>query len=353
MNYYISILFRAIPLVMGGMCLGYGIYVKDLGQAIGLDFLVAGHVLIYLTAVCIALFTTAATIILQIINKYNEFYKWELPIIGYLSAIFTLVSGIILCRVGTYIPPYFVSGNIVIGLGLITCCVATVATASTKFMMIPQNGANLKEGENPEGAFKKSTVKILIGIPTICTALAFFRGAYLLVNSVSSDYLVAGHVLIGIGFVCASLILLVISIVRQIQNTFTDKERYRWAILVAIFGTIDILWGIAILSTSKDPIMIAPGYVLIGLGIVCYSILSKLLLIGMVWSKSNPLSKRVPLIPVFTALICLFMGAFLFESEIFNIAYFIPARVMIGLGAICFTLFSIVSILESGTSSSK
>ena len=31
--------------------------------------------------------------------------------------------------------------------------------------------------------------------------------------------------------------------------------------------------------------------------------------------------------------------------------YFIPARVLTGLGAICFTLFSIVSILESGTSS--
>lgn len=353
MNYYISILFRAIPLAMGAMCLGYGIYVKDLGQAIGSDFLVAGHVLIYLTAICIALFTTAATIILQIINKYNKFYKWALPIIGYLAGIFTIVSGIILWRVGIYIPPYFVSGNVVLGLGLITCCVATVATASTKFMMIPQNGANLKEGENPEGAFKESTVKILIGIPTICTVLAFFRGAYLLFNSVSSDYLVAGHVLIGIGFVCASLILLVISIVRQIQNKFTEKERYRWAILVAVFGTIDILWGIVILCISKDPIMIAPGYVLIGLGIVCYSILSKVLLLGMVWRKSNPLAKRVPLIPVFTALICLFMGAFLFESEIFNIAYFIPARVMIGLGAICFTLFSIVSILESGTSSSK
>ncbi|MDU7967648.1 MAG: DUF2776 family protein, partial [Paeniclostridium sordellii] len=91
----------------------------------------------------------------------------------------------------------------------------------------------------------------------------------------------------------------------------------------------------------------------IGLGIVCYSILSKVLLLGMVWRKSNPLSKRVPLIPVFTALTCLFIGAFLFEAEIFNVSYFIPARVMIGLGAICFTLFSIVSILESGTSKSE
>jgi len=31
-------------------------------------------------------------------------------------------------------------------------------------------------------------------------------------------------------------------------------------------------------------------------------------------------------------------------------AYFVPARVLAGLGGICFTLFSIVSILESGTS---
>ena len=33
MNYYISVLFRAIPLLMGAICLGYGFYVTDLGQA--------------------------------------------------------------------------------------------------------------------------------------------------------------------------------------------------------------------------------------------------------------------------------------------------------------------------------
>lgn len=353
MNYYISILFRAIPLVMGAICLGYGFYVKDLGQAMGSDFVVAGHVLIYLTAICIALFTTAATIIRQLINKYNDFYKWALPTIGYLSGIFTIVSGIVLWQIGIYNPPYFVSGNVVFGLGLITCCVSTVATASTKFMLIPKNGANLKEGDKPEDAFKESTVKTLIAIPIICTIIGLGRGIYLLFTSTSADHFVAGHVLIGISLVCASLICLVVSIVKQIQNTFTDKERYKWAICVAVLGTIDILWGIALLCIAKEPAWIAPGYVLIGLGIVCYSILSKVLLLGMVWRKSNPLAKRVPLIPVLTALTCLFIGAFLFEAEIFNIAYFIPARVMIGLGAICFTLFSIVSILESGTSTSK
>lgn len=32
-----------------------------------------------------------------------------------------------------------------------------------------------------------------------------------------------------------------------------------------------------------------------------------------------------------------------------DMAYFIPSRVLVGLGAVCFTLFSIVSILEAGS----
>ena len=48
---------------------------------------------------------------------------------------------------------------------------------------------------------------------------------------------------------------------------------------------------------------------------------------------------------------CLFLSAFLFEMAAEHSYYAIPARVLAGLGAICFTLFSIVSILESGTSS--
>ena len=40
---------------------------------------------------------------------------------------------------------------------------------------------------------------------------------------------------------------------------------------------------------------------------------------------------------------------FLFEEAAYKEKFFVPARVIAGLGAICFTLFSIVSILESGT----
>ena len=54
-------------------------------------------------------------------------------------------------------------------------------------------------------------------------------------------------------------------------------------------------------------------------------------------------------LPIFIDTIGTFLSAFLFEAAVFNPAYFVPARVMVGLGGVCFTLFSIVSILESGT----
>jgi len=49
-------------------------------------------------------------------------------------------------------------------------------------------------------------------------------------------------------------------------------------------------------------------------------------------------------------LLCLFASAFQVETSQLDANYFIPSKVMVGLGAVCFTLFSIVSILEAGTS---
>ena len=74
-----------------------------------------------------------------------------------------------------------------------------------------------------------------------------------------------------------------------------------------------------------------------------------MILLAKVWHAEYKLANRIPIIPVLTALICLFMAAFLFEGALFDAKYFVPARVLTGFGAICFTLFSIVSILESGT----
>lgn len=47
--------------------------------------------------------------------------------------------------------------------------------------------------------------------------------------------------------------------------------------------------------------------------------------------------------------VCLFLASFLAEMAQTDMGYFIPSRVLVGLGAVCFTLFSIVSILEAGS----
>lgn len=351
MNIYMSIFFRLVPLLMGAICLGYGFYVDKLEQTVGTQYIVASHVLIALTAICIALFTTAATIIRQLIKKYNNFYKFILPLIGYTVGVTTAIVGIYFWTIYKNKPPYFVSGNIIFGIGLIACCISTVATASTKFLLIPKNSANLKEGEIPKGAFKDKQGKVLISVPIICSLAGLTRGFYLMFSSSSVPNSIAAHVLIGISLICVSLISLVVSIVKQIQNTFKNKERWTWSKIVLLMGSIDIIWGIVTLITCNNEALIAPGFVLIGLGLICYSISSKVVLIALVWRNKCDLAKRIPIIPVVTALSCLFIGAFLFEAALFNPAYFIPARVMVGLGAVCFTLFSIVSILESGTSS--
>lgn len=350
MNIYMSVFYRLVPLFMGAICISYGVYVKSLEQITGTGYIVASNVLIALTAICIALFTTAATIIRQLINRYNTFYKWSLPMIGYAVSLFTVGAGIYIWKTAGENSAEFVSGNIVFAIGLIACCVSTVATASTKFLMIRNNVVTLKPGEKPKGGFSEVQVKALIAIPAICTLLCLIRGFYLIFNENITPNFVAAHVVLGIALVCASLIALVSSIVRQIQNTFTERERGKWSLFVVLMGTINAIWGIVVLITSYNEAWIAPGFVLIGLGLICYSISSKVILLAAVWRRNCSVANRIPIIPVVTALICLFLSDYLFEASLFNTAYFVPAHVMVGLGAVCFTLFSIVSILESGTS---
>lgn len=75
----------------------------------------------------------------------------------------------------------------------------------------------------------------------------------------------------------------------------------------------------------------------------------KVWLLALVWRRTCSLANRIPMIPVFTCLFCLFLASFLAEMAQTDIGYFIPSRVLVGLGAVCFTLFSIVSILEAGS----
>ncbi len=345
MNLGISVLFRAIPLAMGAVCLAFGLYllrVDDPGHY------VAGRVNIALAGICYALFTTAATIIRQLIERYRTLWRIVLPASGYLVALITVIWGIVIVSRGPA-PENVLAGHVVLGVGLISACVSTVATSSTYFTFISHNAARGPEAGPPDEVYSERTGRILIAIPFVCGLIELILAIVLWTGGTSASW-AAGHVVFGLGTICLSLVSLVASIVRQVRNGFGEPERYRWSLMVIVLGTISVLLGLGVLVFSGSPARIAPGCILIGLGLICYSILSKALLLALVWRRQAPLANRIPLLPVITALTCLFFSAFLAEAADTDTAFFVPARVLVGLGAVCFTLFSIVSILEAGTS---
>lgn len=347
MNYGISVLFRAIPLLMALFCFGYGWFVLEYGA--DPSKYVAGPVVFSLGMICIALFSTAATIIRQIIHTFGSISRYALPILGYSSAVLTVIMGIYIMRYPD--PNSFVAGHVICGVGLITACVATTATSSTRFTMITVN-AKKTDHEVPPEAFTHAQELLLIAIAGLLALIAWIWAISLLSHSnEGAKYFVAGHVMVGLACICTSLIALVATIARQIRNIFSPKERKLWPVLVLAMGSLCIVWGIILILTTAKPANGVTGYIMIGLGLVCYSISSKVILLSKIWRHEFKLSNRIPLIPIFTALTCLFLSAFLFELGSVHAYYFVPARVLAGLGGICFTLFSIVSILESGTSS--
>lgn len=245
----------------------------------------------------------------------------------------------------------FVAGHVICGVGLITACVATTATSSTRFTMITVNSKKTGHDIPPE-AFTRAQGLTLIAIAGLIALTVWIWAFCLLAYSdEDSKYFVAGHVMIGLACICTSLIALVATIARQIRNIFSPTEREFWPIMVLVMGSICVVWGIILILATINPANGTTGYIMIGLGLVCYSISSKVILLSKIWRHEFKLSNRIPLIPIFTALTCLFLSAFLFELGSAHAYYFVPARVLAGLGGICFTLFSIVSILESGTSS--
>ena len=332
--------------MMALFCFGYGAFV--LHEGLDSAKFVASPVVFSLGMICIALFATAATIIRQIIHTYNPIARYALPVIGYLAAVLTVIYGWNYMHEAAT-ASNFVAGHVICGVGFITACVATTATASTRFTLIPANSERTDQLQ-PADAFNSSQGYILIAVATLMAVMAWIWAFWLLSKSSEHNaYYVAGHVMAGLACICSSLVALVATIVRQIRNNYTKAERKQWPALVLIMGSISILWGLLVLANS-NPALSSTGYIMIGLGLVCYSISSKVILLVAIWRNTFKLANRIPLIPVFTALACLFLSAFLFEMASLHNAYFVPARVLAGLGGICFTLFSIVSILESGTS---
>jgi hypothetical protein len=259
-----------------------------------------------------------------------------------------IIWGIVLANMASA-PENLTAGFIVIGVGFIAACVSTVATASTKFTLIEASQKLEPQGGPPTGAYSRTVGAVLIAIPLVVAIVGICLAIGLLVRGDTPGF-VAGHVMIGLSAICASLIAIVASIVRQVRNEYGDGERFAWVWLVVAMGTINVLLGLFVLLSSDEPYRIAPGFVLIGLGLVCFSILSKVLLLALVWRRTFALANRIPLLPIGTALTCLFLAAFLYEAAGTDPSFFVGAHVLTGLGAVCFTLFSIVSILEAGTS---
>ena len=349
MNRTISILFRAIPLAMGAVCLAFGWYVLSGGDDAG--HFVAGHVNMALTAICIALFTTAATIIRQLVHRYGRVWEVVLPVLGYAVALATSIWGVTVILRGDD-PQYVVAGHVLLGIGFIAACVSTVATASTKFVLIQASAARAPGSGAPADAYSRGVGTVLIAIPAVLAVTGLVVAVTLFVRGGTPET-VAGEVLVGLSLICSALVALVASIVRQVRNEFGDAERFRWTWWVVAMGTVNVVLGITVLVSADDSAFLAPGTVLIGLGLICFSILSKVVLLALVWRRTFALANRIPIIPVTTALTCLFFSAFLFEATTRQAGFFVGAHVLVGLGAVCFTLFSIVSILEAGTSASS
>lgn len=345
MNHGISILFRGIPLAMAAFCFAYGAYIFAAGD--DPSRLTAGPVVFFLGSICIALYCTAATIIRQIIGTYNAAAKYLFPALGYMFALITIICGIVI--ITSNWPGALVTGHVVCGLGLITTCVSTAATSSTRFSLIPKNSADEHFAINPEG-FTRGQVGTLMLVVSAAAAAAWIWCILLFALGTLPAHIVAGCVMFGIACVCTSLIALVASIARQVRGDYSMSERRRWMSLVLTMGGLAFALGIIVFIVFRGETINFVGFVLIGLALICWSISSKVILLAKIWHADFPLANRIPIIPVLTALACLFLAAFVYEGALFHAKFFVPARVLTGFGAICFTLYSIVSILESGAS---
>lgn len=355
MNYGISVLFRLIPVVMAMFCFAYGSYIYCTAE--DPSHLTAGPVIFFLGSICMALYTTASTIIRQLIGTYNNLARYGLPVLAYTLAVVTFVVGLTML-VRQPVPEFFVAGHVVCGLGLITACVATAATSSSRFTLIRQNSTlppvsrGTKPTLNPAG-FTRAQETVFEALVIAIACVAWIWAIVLLSQSSISTHLVAGCVMSGIACVCTSLITLVASISRQIRGNYSEREKTAYPAIVLAMGILALIWGLLMIIFNWGKTVDFVGFVLIGLGMICLSISSKVILLAKVWRAEFKLANRIPLIPILTALFCLFLAAFLFEEGVTKQKFLVPSRVLMGFGAICFTLFSIVSILESGTQKSE
>ena len=342
-NYPVSVVIRAIPLAMMAVCVGFGVYVWTATGGTPGNF-VAGRVVTFLGAICLCLFCAGATINLQLIDRYTSLDRFLYPTIAYLAAAGTAAYGAYLFvgAPSTGLNQEYVAGNVVFGLGLISGCIATVATAATKFSLVPKNAqsADGVRGVPPAG-FPQPAVLVLSAIPVVLAIVAWAFSIYNLASTTTPGRFTVGHVGAGLAAICTCLVALVLTLVRQVQNTYGQRDRIIWPWVVIVMGSLSLIWGIVLLALDSESYYLTPGFVLIGLGLICFSIWTKVGLLALVWHQTFSLAERVPLLDTLTALTCLFLAAFVFQASVVDPNAFIPARVLVGLGAICFSLYSV------------
>ena len=322
----------SIPLAMTLFCVAYGCYVFS--NASGAPYFIAGHVVAFLAAICLALFCVAGTIIRQLRGARPGPVNLVLPALGYVTATATFVWGLVLIGARPDMAHY-VAGHVVCGLGLITACVATVATGATRSTLIPENSSSVSR-ERSARAFGPQVSLAMIAVPAACAVAGFTWAGVLLAGSGggSAEHFIAGHVLIGLSLICASLVALVTSIVRQVANVYTSRERTIWPSTVLALALVNLVWGLILVIEASQAYWVTPGWIMIGLSLIQFSILSKVTLLAVVWRSTSSLTNRIARIPVWSALITLLVSAFLFQAAVSDPGVVIAARVLVGLGAI-------------------
>ena len=180
----------------------------------------------------------------------------------------------------------------------------------------------------PDKAFNFWQGVFLILVASFISIVAWIWAYRLLAHSDEhSQYFVAGHVMAGLACICSSLIALVATIARQIRNTYSRLEKRLWHRFVILMGSISLIWGLFVLGDS-DPANANRIYHDRPWISFLYRYSSKVILLSKIWREEFKLANRIPLIPIFTALFCLFLSAFLFEMAAEHSYYAIPARVL-------------------------
>ncbi len=343
MNYGISMLFRLIPLLTGLFCFFYGgcIYLGSSDEPAR----VAGPAVFFLGAVCLALCCIAVTVVRQTAGAGNRRARYLFPALGYAAAVATFIVGLVLISQHET-SGFSVSGHVVCGLALVTVCLATVAAASVGFSHISENSSEVSPEQAQEtsrtASFTARRVSVIMCIPILAAASAWIWALVLLTHAHEPAHLTAGSILLGAACVCTVTIALVASIVRQIRNSYRNSERSTWCSLSISMGAVAFVFGVALLVMEWSQPTGYVGFVLIGLGLVCWSLSSTVILLAKIWRADYPLARRLSLVPLAAALVCMFTAAFLFED-----ADLTAARILMGFGAVCFAVIPIVCIIES------